>query len=139
MQQDSIHIDSIIVKMADFCSTLYTDTLFIFDHYNQLLLLSSDTSLAIMNLDSVNILANFKVYPNPTTGPFTIEIPIPWDSEYLDIEMYDEQGELMFRETKTTRVNKRRINISTRPDGFYNLILKIGKSRIYSEKVVKSP
>ena len=65
------------------------------------------------------------VYPNPTVNTFTIETRLD-----VDVELYNMIGELI--ETDDIK----RIDLSDKPDGVYNLIITYDKIRI-TKKIIK--
>ena len=65
------------------------------------------------------------VYPNPTANTFTIETRLD-----VDVELYNMIGELI--ETDDIK----RIDLSDKPDGVYNLIITYDKIRI-TKKIIK--
>ena len=65
------------------------------------------------------------VYPNPTANTFTIKTRLD-----VNIELYNMIGELIEVD------NNKRIDMSDKPDGIYNLIITYDKIRI-TKKIIK--
>ncbi|PCJ24238.1 MAG: hypothetical protein COA97_10110 [Flavobacteriales bacterium] len=73
----------------------------------------------------------FKIYPNPTTGQFTIELEnISTD---VLVEVYDAMGKMIFAEK--TSENNLQIDISNQPKGIY-LVKIINGNNMFTQKVV---
>ena len=65
------------------------------------------------------------VYPNPTENIITIETRLK-----VEVEVYDLMGRLVLRQ------NDKRIDLTTHPNGVYNLVL-IHNNKRYNAKVIK--
>ena len=65
------------------------------------------------------------VYPNPTANIFNIETRLD-----VNVELYNMIGELINTD------NIKRIDLSDKPDGVYNLIITYDKIRI-TKKIIK--
>jgi hypothetical protein len=61
---------------------------------------------------------SFKVYPNPTTGIFTVEFPEISETAIVKLEIYDMRGALMFRE-QYSGTRKHIVSLENRPKGVY--------------------
>ena len=76
---------------------------------------------SIEDISSMGIM----VYPNPTGDMLNIDTRLE-----VEVEIYDIMGKLM------TRENSKRINLSTYPNGVYNLVL-IHNNKRFNTKVIK--
>ena len=71
-------------------------------------------------------LSQLKVYPNPADDFISIEIPY-FDSEYLDIIIYNELGKEVYNKGGFLTGSIQSINISNLTTGIY--IVKVGKGK----------
>lgn len=76
-----------------------------------------------------------KVYPNPTTGIFTLELPEATESAAANIEIYGIMGELV---QQTTMFGERsyQFNLSDKPRGIYIIRVLQGEN-LYMGKVIR--
>jgi hypothetical protein len=76
---------------------------------------------------------NLPVYPNPTNG--FINITLPPSTLVADVEAYNSNGALIFRQTATNSLNT--IDLTNQPPGLY-FIKIISENRIIaSQKIIK--
>ncbi|MBL7998434.1 MAG: T9SS type A sorting domain-containing protein, partial [Candidatus Kapabacteria bacterium] len=76
--------------------------------------------------------ATLRIIPNPTTGIFTIDVPI---DEHATIEIFDTRGMKLFSQAQSYQ-SKSRVDITSYPPGMYVVVLTVGEQR-YFEKVIK--
>lgn len=77
---------------------------------------------------------SFLVYPNPSNGFFTVEIPSEITKEGLDFEIIDMYGKLIERLIMKGSIGV--LNISSNPKGVYLLRVKNEKGELVSKKLV---
>ena len=83
-------------------------------------------------LSTDNIVSQIKIYPNPTTGIFTIELENLINNSLL-VEVYDIMGKKVVN--KTVLENKMVINIANFPKGIY-LVRVINNNKTFTQKIV---
>ena len=88
------------------------------------------TSLSDKALES----ASFHLYPNPSTGKFTIQSDQSTPN-IISIEVYSLLGEKIFERSDFNPANSNEIDISDSPKGIYLVKINNGE-RSYSEKIV---
>jgi|GEM_PF-293264 len=93
-------------------------------------------------IDSVKILSvpglgstYFKVYPNPTSGNFILELNGDFASSVTTVEVYGMQGEKVLS-TVLTGEQKHEFSLSDRPAGIYFIRVSSG-SKASSAKIIK--
>jgi Secretion system C-terminal sorting domain len=77
----------------------------------------------------------FKVYPNPTTGNFILELNGDFTSSITNVEVFGMRGEEVLT-TVVTGERKREFSLSDRPAGIY-FIRVISGSKAASAKIIK--
>lgn len=80
--------------------------------------------------DSENEQYEISVYPNPTTGVFTVEFDQVF-SDNATIEIYNSLGELLFKERTVRKRNQ--MNLSSYPKGVY--ILRVNNGAGYPQPI----
>jgi hypothetical protein len=73
--------------------------------------------------------AAFVIYPNPTTGLFTIETN---STDLLAMDLYDVNGRLVFSKAISDKSN---IDVTMLDEGFYTMTLK-SVDRVITKKLV---
>ena len=95
-----------------------------------------DTSQILMvnhvGINNLNTYKSFKIYPNPNSGSFTIEIENP--SKEVSIEIFNLLGEMVGRVEKVGKVNSLDLNVA---DGMYWVRVKNGNS-VWNQKILVS-
>jgi hypothetical protein len=77
----------------------------------------------------------FKVYPNPTTGDFTLELLKVEEASLLLLEIYTMQGNLLlWKELPAERLNN--LSIAGRQAGIY-LVKVMNKNQVGTVKIIK--
>ena len=61
---------------------------------------------------------SFRVYPNPTTGAFTVEFPEISETAIVKLEIYDMQGKKLFHD-QYSGARKHLVSLEGRPKGIY--------------------
>jgi Secretion system C-terminal sorting domain len=82
-----------------------------------------------LNTNNFSIVGNIKIYPNPTTGIFTISI-----KEDASVKMYDMFGKLIY--TSKTNIGESKIDISNYPSGIYLLQVETENGSV-TKKIIK--
>jgi len=77
----------------------------------------------------------FKVYPNPTTGIFTLEFTHESEPVTINIDIYTMMGEKIATE-KVTDIRRFEFSLSGRPAGIYIIRVTAG-DRIETSKMIK--
>ncbi|MDP1622808.1 MAG: T9SS type A sorting domain-containing protein [Bacteroidales bacterium] len=77
----------------------------------------------------------FRVYPNPTTGPFTLAIKGDFKTEKANVEIYGMRGEKVFNQ-EITGQEKHELSLSGNPVGIY-FIRVISGSRTETVKIIR--
>jgi hypothetical protein len=68
---------------------------------------------------------SIKIYPNPTRGLLSIEVPEdPENIAEIQIILTDTNGKVILNKTKAPLITE--VNLSTKPNGLYILIMKKG-------------
>lgn len=101
------------------------------------LLAASETESTIAEPVFENELQNdfFKVYPNPTTGDFTLELLKVEEASLLLVEIYTMQGNLIFgKELPAERLNN--LSIAGRQAGIY-LVRVMKQDQVGIGKIIK--
>jgi hypothetical protein len=87
------------------------------------------------SFDEVQNTAFFKVYPNPTTGDFTLELLNVEEASLLLIEIYTMQGSLVLgKELPAERLNS--LSIAGRQPGIY-LLRVMKENQLGTVKIIK--
>jgi len=96
--------------------------------------LTVDTCVGIHNFEFIN---GLKIYPNPNTGKFNIEMDIA-EAENFELRIFNNLGQEIFTEklTQFKGIYEKEIDLSTYAAGLYNLQLSSGNERIISNKIV---
>lgn len=134
----NIRYDTVIIKTGELCLEQYFDTIIITNNYNIINLINSDTIHIASYKDSVNLIQDIIIYPNPTKGRVTIELPSPYDKSQLDISIYNNWGQLVRYESNTEKSNVRQLFMSDLAYGVYYVSLAFGQSEILYEKIIKT-
>lgn len=129
-QGDSIRTDSIFIRSTVFCNAPYSDTLFAGIKNYQMIQTGSDTIIRTTR-DSINLVQNVLVFPNPAQNFISFDLPSPFDMD-IDVTMYDISGRLILRKDFAGASNRRTISLYGIAQGEY--ILNIG-SKNYSDVV----
>ncbi|OYU95576.1 MAG: hypothetical protein CFE21_10560 [Bacteroidetes bacterium B1(2017)] len=78
--------------------------------------------------------ANFNVFPNPSTGLYTLKIDAPFAPVNYSVEVYDKTGKLIIKKTITSLNTQ--LDLSIVSDGVYELrILTTTQTLLY--KLIK--
>lgn len=80
--------------------------------------------------------SGFKVYPNPTTGAFILQLPEPVDSEYIVVEIYSMLGEKIVS-SRLSGSTQYEFDLSEKPRGVY-LVRVLNGDAVDIEKVIKN-
>jgi hypothetical protein len=97
---------------------------------------ASDQALTEIKFDeALQIKSGIKVYPNPTTGFFLLELPKSDEASIANVEIYDMMGELI-KQTTLFGVKSYQFNLSKQPRGIYIIRVLQGES-LYMEKVIR--
>ncbi|MBE0661037.1 MAG: T9SS type A sorting domain-containing protein [Bacteroidales bacterium] len=85
--------------------------------------------------DALRLESGIKVYPNPTTGFFLLELPETDEASIANVEIYGMMGELI---QQTTLFSERsyQFNLSNNPNGIYIVRVLQGET-LYMEKVIR--
>ncbi|MBE0661039.1 MAG: T9SS type A sorting domain-containing protein [Bacteroidales bacterium] len=85
--------------------------------------------------EAMPLSAGIRVFPNPTTGSFTLELPEAVEDSRANVEIYGMMGELV---QQTTLIGERsyQFNLSDKPRGIYIVRVLQGES-LYMEKVIR--
>ncbi len=109
-----------------------TGNLFIADNNNNII---REVNAVTIGIDEIAIANTLNIYPNPSSGIFTIESP--GISGKVLVEVYNVFGGNVFETslTQTTRGSTNEINLTSLPSGIYFIQLVSQKGRI-SKRVV---
>lgn len=81
---------------------------------------------------------SFSVYPNPTNGMFTIDLPIEILTTEYTVELYNQIGELkLLLNSENMYTSSPNINIGNLPNGFYLVKLKFDGNTL-SQSIIKN-
>jgi len=78
----------------------------------------------------------FKVYPNPTTGMFTLELTEPDETVMITVDIYSMLGESLLR-TDLPAVSHCQFDLSAKQPGIYLIRVRRG-DRVGFEKLIKN-
>ncbi len=134
-REDSIRIDTAYIIASEFCNKMQFDTVNSSQYRFNTKVVYTDTVLISTVTDTVNLITEIKIYPNPTTGLIKIDLPSPFDSKNLVISMTNELGQYFFTKTFTDKRNKRQFDIGGHASGMYFLKFQIGDHK-QIEKIV---
>jgi hypothetical protein len=79
--------------------------------------------------------SNFRVYPNPTTGAFTLEFNNDLETGNANVEIFSMRGEKVFN-TELSGNGKHELSISDKPVGIY-VIRVISGSKTETARIIK--
>jgi hypothetical protein len=109
--------------------------------FNAFALRTSDASsgdfknmLALTEKEQVNPL-DVRLFPNPNTGEFVIEVPSAFFDKTVTTEVYSYVGRRVHSHTSDGRSNMK-IDISDQAPGMYIVKIKIG-DQLFTEKIIK--
>jgi hypothetical protein len=81
--------------------------------------------------------STFKVFPNPTSGPLTIELDLPgWDGDDVTIAVYDALGRRVYRHLFARWSYLHQINPGDLPPGVYFIRLELGGVAVQTQRIV---
>jgi hypothetical protein len=123
-RDDRIQTDSIFIRQASFCSTLFHDTVSRYSYATNRVILASDTTLVSVSRDSVNFIRKLLVYPNPADAFITIDLPPPYDSPGTQVIVHNALGALVYRESWHESLNMRKVDTSTWPNAAYLVTIR---------------
>ena len=90
-------------------------------------------------ISEISILSkHIKVFPNPSYGEFNIHFDMPLRSKHCEIEIYDQRGLLLQKETmgRVLIDDVKKIDISNYPSGIYVLNIRLEKGNI-NKRLIK--
>jgi hypothetical protein len=100
---------------------------------------SPDADVSITSSIQDNyILEKLIVYPSPSSFELFVEFYLPFE-EFIDISMSDISGRELIRHDQikcNSGLNVKNLDVTSLPDGFYNLSLKVGNRKVYKKVVV---
>ncbi len=100
---------------------------------------SPDAEVSITSSIQDNyILEKLIVYPSPSSFELFVEFYLPFE-EFIDISMSDISGRELIRHDQikcNSGLNVKNLDVTSLPDGFYNLSLKVGNRKVYKKVVV---
>lgn len=97
---------------------------------------SSCDTLISSNQDQYNK-SSLKVYPNPTSGPITIELDLPdWSLNNVAVSIYDAMGRQVHQHQFPKWAYKHEVDPGVLPAGVYILRLEISGAVVYTDKLV---
>jgi hypothetical protein len=84
-----------------------------------------------------NLAANdfFRVYPNPTTGIFTLELAASKGNQIVDVFISDMMGKTVFKE-RVSEIGNWKFSLSDKPAGVY-IVQVVSGDRVGTAKVIK--
>lgn len=149
---DSIYVDSIVLRNGMLCSRLRMDTAIYSYSYSQYtphydtifhitfldtfwIPLSYGESCDHSGIDDLSLMQQTKIYPNPTTGNFTVELLSSISIQHLEISVHNIYGQLIVHEPY---VNEKQIEISEYPNGIYIVSLNVNGRKVLNKKIIKS-
>jgi len=81
--------------------------------------------------------SSFKVYPNPASGSFTIELDLPeWGAEDVTIRIFDAVGRELYRHPYARWAFRHQVEAGHLPPGAYHIRLEIGRAVVHTERLV---
>jgi len=125
---DNINIPNPIASPLE--TTVYT--LLILDHNGCQLLTQQKVIVNASNYSNEeSISANFKIYPNPNSGIFSLILNDLETSSDLIITIYNVAGQIIFEQEDVLTANSYtgQINLSHQPKGIYILLIKNNQAR----------
>jgi len=89
----------------------------------------------IMFEEAKPLAEGIRVFPNPTTGIFTLELPKSSENTTANVEIYGMMGELV-QQTSLFGERSYQFNLSNQPRGIYIMRVMLGEN-LYMEKVIR--
>jgi len=86
--------------------------------------------LISVGLSSLTKYSEFKIYPNPNNGNFTIEIIE--SREEISLEIYNQVGQIMYKKELNHSSNQINLNVD---NGVY-LIKVLNRENIYNQRII---
>ena len=86
-------------------------------------------------IEEVSKQSFFKVYPNPTTGSFTLELSEVSETSVVKVEIYGMRGEKTLND-KFTGEKKHEFSLESKPIGIYFIRVFCGDN-LGSQKIIK--
>jgi len=84
--------------------------------------------------NNINTETDFAIYPNPTSGEFTIQVTGDAEQGTSEVYIYDIFGRLIYNQHINSSTNQH-INISQQPKGIY-LVKVLSGEKVYIKKLV---
>jgi hypothetical protein len=88
-----------------------------------------------MGIEEVPEQSFFKVYPNPTTGSFTLELSEVSETSVVKVEIYGMRGEKILND-QFTGEKKHEFSLESNPTGIYFIRVFCGDN-LGSQKIIK--
>ncbi|TNJ44975.1 BNR-4 repeat-containing protein [Tamlana fucoidanivorans] len=83
---------------------------------------------------TINLFEDLKAYPNPTNGAF--ELFMPNDMDYVDLEVYNIQSQVIISKRFKVNSGKLKLNLEDKPSGLY--FVKVNIKKPVFIKVIKN-
>ena len=100
--------------------------------------LSTLTTLSDLGIGSTSLSGYFRIFPNPITNTFSVELPLDADAN-LDISIVDVNGQMvkdLYNGTSTSGDNIFLFDKSNLASGVYFLIINVNGQTIKNEKII---
>jgi hypothetical protein len=134
--EEKLEVDSALFIFSNMCGEIFGDTVHKLSTMYSFSQIGSDTLLVYTHIDSVNIVPEIIVRPNPTDGPLVIDLPVPFDNQELKYTIYNGAGALMHRETSVAGRNRKEMNLQDFASGAYILVISTPQSNVVKKIVV---
>lgn len=122
--ETNLRFDTIFIRHAVMCGKEYYDTIRHFSTHYNLDQTGCDTTLIYSSVDSVNLVPEIRIYPNPTDGLLYIDLPVPFDNRELEYLLYDGSGRMVYYERVTTGCNRKELYPGELATGAYHLRIR---------------
>ena len=135
--EDSIRTTSLTISSAQLCGKSFFDTVKVSNTVYKIKELTSDTILISSKIDSVNLLKDIILYPNPTDGLIILEFRGSISPLDVDILVYNTLGQLIFSESPNQNLNLIEVDLCNNDNGIYFVKIKSGETSLLNKKIVK--
>lgn len=119
-RENRLRINTMVIRAANLCSKMVYDTISTFVNSVVYDGERTDTFLYSIRKDSTSLFGEIKVYPSPSEGLITMELPDFFDNQ-TEITVYNKVGQLIRHENYLNKNNKRKLDLSICSSGIYYL------------------
>lgn len=122
-QVDSIRTDSIVVTKGRMCGKEVVDSSRFSRMSFKTRVVSRDTFLVASIIDTFGLATKVVIYPNPTTGVLSIQLPETYRNKSAYVSLYNHAGQQVLSSFYDNHSNHLKENISALPSGLYKIVV----------------